>query len=279
MKLIALSASTTENRTFVNTAYHRAFTRDGVLPVTLPQFIVPNREVITQDEYYAQHQGQFEAYADQLSALCLTGGVDLNPVTFDDTNWGSMSCDGERDMMELGLMRAFIEAGKPILGICRGHQLGGSFLGLNNFLQDLTVTKELHQSAERELKDRQEHVHSTYVFGGLRDYLRTQTGRANLTSIRQCSHHHQGYVLESDGKIPKHIKTAAQYSNWFSGAIAAYEEANDIKVLASTTMVIEGIEKEEARYVSYQAHPEETGPDSLLIGYWLSKYVLSQPAA
>lgn len=272
MKLIGLTSSSTENRTFVNAAYHSAFTREGMLPVALPQFAAPNRETITQDEYYDYHRIKVEAYAHALSSLCVTGGIDIQPLTFDDPNWGALLCDSERDMMELALIRAFVEAGKPIMGICRGHQLLARFLGLPNFVQDLGKLNELHNAAEREIKDRQEPAHSVYVLGRLREYLSLKTGR-DVDTLRINSWHHQSLCLTKSGVIPKNVKTEEQYAAWFAGAIPAYERASSINILACTNMVIEAFEKPDAKMYGIQFHGEEYGPNGLSIGYFVDKYL------
>jgi gamma-glutamyl-gamma-aminobutyrate hydrolase PuuD len=274
MKLIALTSSTTENRLFLNRAYHDAFIRDGCLPVALPQFAIPNREVLTVDEYRDLHAPALAEYAARMDALCVTGGPDVNSVVvMEEANWAASNCDSERDMMEIGLIRAFMAAGKPILGICKGFQLTNLVLGLDHFQQDLGMTKELHQAAEREFKDRQEPVHSAWVFGAYREYLRGKTGRANLSSVNLSSHHHQGFTLSQDGKIPAKVKTTEQYQAWYGRCLQEYQQRHDIAILAATSMVIESVEKESVKYVGHQAHPETNGPTSLAIGYWIERYL------
>lgn len=63
-------------------------------------------------------------YAKHLDGLVLQGGADVSPQTYAEAatrpEW---SGDRTRDMYELELLHEFIEAGKPILGICRGCQL------------------------------------------------------------------------------------------------------------------------------------------------------------
>ncbi|MGN6703468.1 MAG: gamma-glutamyl-gamma-aminobutyrate hydrolase family protein [Burkholderiaceae bacterium] len=63
-------------------------------------------------------------YAKHLDGLVLQGGADVSPQTYAETatrpEWGG---DRVRDMYELELLHEFVEAGKPVLGICRGCQL------------------------------------------------------------------------------------------------------------------------------------------------------------
>jgi putative glutamine amidotransferase len=63
-------------------------------------------------------------YAKHLDGLVLQGGADVSPQTYSQAvtrpEWGG---DRTRDVYELELLHEFIEAGKPVLGICRGCQL------------------------------------------------------------------------------------------------------------------------------------------------------------
>ena len=56
-------------------------------------------------------------------ALLLPGGGDVDPRRYGQEIDGSENIDPDRDARELALIDAFRGAGKPILGICRGHQL------------------------------------------------------------------------------------------------------------------------------------------------------------
>jgi len=68
--------------------------------------------------------------------LLLTGGGDVEPCLYGQSNNGSMLPDPDRDRTELALARAYLEAGKPILGICRGCQILNVALG-GTLVQDL----------------------------------------------------------------------------------------------------------------------------------------------
>lgn len=69
-------------------------------------------------------------------ALVLCGGGDLDPALFHQEDQGSQPPDRNRDRAELALARAFLEAGKPVLGICRGEQVLNVALG-GDLVQDL----------------------------------------------------------------------------------------------------------------------------------------------
>lgn len=65
-----------------------------------------------------------EVYAQDCDGLVLTGGADVSPTTYGEEpieeRW---SGDAVRDRYEIDLLEAFLAAGKPVLGICRGQQL------------------------------------------------------------------------------------------------------------------------------------------------------------
>lgn len=73
------------------------------------------------------------AYESRYDALVLTGGGDVDPAIYGERSRGSRDIDRKRDLAELELISAFMNAGKPVLGICRGHQvlnvaMGGSLI-------------------------------------------------------------------------------------------------------------------------------------------------------
>ncbi len=70
------------------------------------------------------------AYAEALDGLILQGGSDVAPQTYReepiDPRWPG---DIVRDRYEMQLFQAFLAAGKPVMGICRGCQLINVALG------------------------------------------------------------------------------------------------------------------------------------------------------
>jgi len=70
-----------------------------------------------------------EPMAEQCDALILTGGGDVDPLRYGEDNTACYFVDSRRDEAEYRLIEAYLRAGKPILGICRGHQLLNVFFG------------------------------------------------------------------------------------------------------------------------------------------------------
>ena len=91
-------------------------------------------------------------YAKHLDGLVLQGGADVAPQTYSRTatrpEWIG---DSARDMYELELLHEFIEAGKPVLGICRGCQLINVAFG-----------GTLYQDIATDVPEANPHVHETY---------------------------------------------------------------------------------------------------------------------
>lgn len=71
--------------------------------------------------------------------LVLAGGGDMDPALLGEENLGSRDIDRERDNAELALLDAFSAAGRPVLAICRGHQVVNVWLG-GGLIQDLDAS-------------------------------------------------------------------------------------------------------------------------------------------
>lgn len=60
---------------------------------------------------------------DSLHGLLLTGGSDINPARYGQTNAGSDEVDDARDALEMRLLAEALAADIPVFAICRGLQL------------------------------------------------------------------------------------------------------------------------------------------------------------
>jgi len=80
-------------------------------------------------------------YARELDALVLMGGSDVCPESYGETAlkpaWNG---DRIRDVYEIALLRAFVAAGKPALGLCRGMQVINVALG-GSLYQDIPTQR------------------------------------------------------------------------------------------------------------------------------------------
>ena len=81
-----------------------------------------------------------------IDGLLLPGGGDIDPARYGQEMNGSWSPNKELDEFQLAVLDAFIKAGKPVLGICRGHQLINVYFG-GTLVQDLPTAAD-HKMVE-----------------------------------------------------------------------------------------------------------------------------------
>lgn len=115
--IIALTPShdTVSNDLRMLPAYVKALEAAGALPVLLPL------SAATED---------LKQLTDTFDGFLFTGGPDVHPFLFgEETHLNCGNVSALRDKMELALLPVVLEAGKPILGICRGIQLLNIGLG------------------------------------------------------------------------------------------------------------------------------------------------------
>ena len=74
--------------------------------------------------------------------LILPGGIDIDPIWYGCINKSCGEINDELDKLQERYLKAFVEAKKPVLGICRGHQLVNVFFG-GKLNQDIS-TKKYH---------------------------------------------------------------------------------------------------------------------------------------
>ena len=101
----------------------------------------------------APDETELDAIVQLLSGLILTGGGDLDPKLYEGRDHETVyMVDHERDNGEIAILKLFLEAEKPVLGICRGMQvinvaLGGSLL---DHVPDHFGEKVIHRMPPRE---------------------------------------------------------------------------------------------------------------------------------
>jgi putative glutamine amidotransferase len=113
--VFAEAGSASVDRTAVVDAVNQLVAAHGGVPLGLP--------LLREWEGPARAE-LLRATAAQLDGLLLQGGTDLEPRHYGELplrpEWAG---DPVRDRIELDWVAAFRTANKPILGICRGHQL------------------------------------------------------------------------------------------------------------------------------------------------------------
>ena len=83
--------------------------------------------------------------AHDCDGLLLPGGGDADPALYGQENCGSNPPDHDRDRDELELIALFRAMNKPILGICRGHQMLNIALG-GTLIQNLPDKRHRHDT-------------------------------------------------------------------------------------------------------------------------------------
>ena len=105
----------------------------GAMPVMIPE--------VERDSLVVRSEVRLDWYADQLDGLVLQGGNDVAPQSYGEEplrpEWAG---DPVRDRYEMELIQAFVEAGKPVFGICRGLQVLNVHFG-GTLLQDIVTQR------------------------------------------------------------------------------------------------------------------------------------------
>lgn len=128
-------------------------------------------------------------YSDAYDGLILCGGGDIDPKYYNEAITESKGIDEARDQAEFALIQAFVEAGKPILGICRGHQVLNVYFG-GSLYQHMPETP-VHRSDTKE-----DLVHPvTATPEGL-------VGKLYGESFSVNSFHHQAVKTLGKGLVP-----------------------------------------------------------------------------
>ena len=90
------------------------------------------------------------AMLDQVDGLLFTGGYDVDPAEFGADPHPTTVPAPDRDALELPLVRAAVERGTPVLGICRGIQVINVALG-GDLLQHLPEHDHYSTGESRQL--------------------------------------------------------------------------------------------------------------------------------
>lgn len=183
-------------------------------------------------------------YAQTADALLLTGGGDIDPARYGETPDRDLgSVDPERDAFELELYRAFREAGKPVLGVCRGVQLINTAHGgtLHQHLPSVSATWQHDQQDLRGMP-----FHEVQLEPG------SALARAfGATTVRTNSYHHQAV-----DKVGAGLKAVARAGD---GIVEALEAESGSFVLG-----VQWHPEMSFRYASEQRAPFDALLEALL---------------
>ena len=135
-------------------------------------------------------------YASMLDGLVLHGGSDVWPGSYgEEPLQPEWSGDRVRDEYEIELLRAFIDAGKPVLGVCRGLQVINVAFG-GTLYQDI-ATQQPGSLTHRDATLYDQNFHEIEFVAGTRlACLYPEIARARVNSV-----HHQGVKQLAEGFI------------------------------------------------------------------------------
>lgn len=132
--IIAISSNIIDENSALHFAYSQAILDCGATPIIIPANINKNSLI---------------SIIDKVDGLLFSGGSDIDASYFGEENLEALTeVVPERDYYEFMLLRAALDRGIPILGICRGVQLINIALG-GSIYQDLPSqhpTKALQHS-------------------------------------------------------------------------------------------------------------------------------------
>ena len=155
---------------FLNQSYFHAIRHFGGIPLLIPVLAEPE---------------ELEFLVNQCDGLLLTGGDDIDPVLFGETQLNdTLVIAAERDRGEYALLDLVMKKNIPVLGICRGIQVMNVYCG-GSLYQDIPaqIPSEVRHRME---KPDHRTCHSCRIVSGTP--LHQLTGREE---IGVNSHHHQ----------------------------------------------------------------------------------------
>ena len=84
--------------------------------------------------------------------LLIPGGWDADPALYGEENVACRGVDPALDQLQLRILDAFVKAGKPVLGTCRGHQMINVYFG-GSLIQHVP-TPHIHTRDEDSTSDK-----------------------------------------------------------------------------------------------------------------------------
>lgn len=196
----------TKNVYYIEHAYAQFILAHDAMPFLVPDVAGQRNTALSLADYAAE-----------LDGLMLQGGSDIAPQYYGEAplrpEWAG---DPPRDRYELELVNRFIEARKPVLGICRGHQLLNVALGGSLWQDVLTQVPGSHPHQDMDVYH--EHYHQVSLEPGSRLaalYGGARTARVNTLHHQAVKALGRGLVVEArssdDGLVEAIRYTGGQY--------------------------------------------------------------------
>ena len=123
--------------------------------------------------------------------LILPGGCDVNPACYHEQNAGCGILDDDLDALQFTAIDRFVKAGKPVFGICRGHQIINVYFG-GSLFQDI---KTAFRHAKHSIRE-PDKIHASMTVPG--SWIAELYGDAFIHN----SAHHQAVNHIGEGLVP-----------------------------------------------------------------------------
>ena len=187
--LIGVSSGFNGSSASLPETYIYAVRKGGGVPVILP---------------LVREKSQAEALIGKLDGLIMSGGEDIAPAYYGETVLNaSVGINAVRDTSDFLLLQTAIDCGKPVLGICRGHQLVNVILG-GSLYQDLPTQLGV------EHRQKESSAVPTHKVGLIKG-TRISGLLSGIDSLMTNTHHHQAVkdvapglkvtILSADGVV------------------------------------------------------------------------------
>ena len=138
-------------------------------------------------------------YVDVLDGLLLQGGADMSPRSYGESPINPLWAGDEvRDQYEIELFNEFVTQGKPVFGICRGHQVINVALG-GSLYQDI-ATQCQGMGSHRDDQKYEHHYHALRIHPNTwlsRLYPGVETSRINTIHHQAVKQLGEGLVVEA----------------------------------------------------------------------------------
>lgn len=137
-----------------------------------------------------------------LDGVVLPGGGDLDPRLYGEEPGGACyDVSPAQDELDLAVARQSIDAGLPVLGVCRGHQLLNVLYG-GTLVQDMEAGTVAHREPAPAHGAGPWAWHEVEVQGGTKVAgLYGDAGNGAAATVKIASGHHQAVARVADGLV------------------------------------------------------------------------------
>lgn len=245
--LIGLPLSTSKTQFFVNQAYVNYIHDAGLEAMNISP------------------RNNTERIVNICDGLLLPGGIDIDPIYYDEDNYSSYSVDPEKDAFERKLFHDFLIAGKPVFGICRGLQLiawelmistnTGQRLSFSQHIDDHALARDLN--LERNVRSHSVYADLTALYG--------KTGHQNQ-NVRTYvnSMHHQCLLYDGANNVDNGDLAAINFE------VVAHTRIGLEKKKKNKIVIVEAFRLDwaDSKILAVQWHPEELSDVRLLSNFF-----------